>query len=40
MKEAKREIADISILIAKKIIKNNLDEKEQKEIANDILKKI
>ena len=40
VKEAKKEITDISILIAKKIIGNNLNEKEQKEIANDILSKI
>lgn len=40
VKEAKKEIADISIQIAKKIIGNNLNEKEQKGIADDILSKI
>ncbi len=38
--EAKKEIADISILIAKKIIGNSIDEKEQKKIVNDVLLKI
>jgi len=40
IKDAKREIADISILIASKIIGNNFNEKEQKEMASDILSKI
>ncbi|MCK5084439.1 MAG: F0F1 ATP synthase subunit B [Candidatus Pacebacteria bacterium] len=40
VKDAKKEIADISILIAKKIIGNNLNEKEQKKIADDVLRKI
>ncbi len=38
--EAKKEIADVSILIAKKIIGNSIDEKEQKKIVNDVLLKI
>lgn len=38
--EAKKEIADISILIAKKIIGNTINEKEQKKIVNDALLKI
>jgi len=38
--EAKKEIADISILIAKKIIGNSIDEKEQKKIVNEVLLKI
>ncbi len=38
--EAKREIADISILIAKKIIGDSINEKEQKKIVNDVLLKI
>lgn len=40
VQEAKKEIAEISIQIAKKIIKNNFDESKEKEAANDILTKI
>jgi F-type H+-transporting ATPase subunit b len=38
--EARREIADISILIAKKIIGSNIDENKQKEIVSGVLSKI
>ena len=40
VQEAKKEIAEISIQIAKKIIKNNFDESKEKEAANEILTKI
>ena len=40
VEEAKKEITDIAIQIAKKIVGNNLDGEKQKEIANDILRKI
>ncbi|MCK5491015.1 MAG: F0F1 ATP synthase subunit B [Candidatus Pacebacteria bacterium] len=38
--EAKKEIAEISIQIAKKIIGNNFDEGKEKDAVNDILVKI
>ncbi|MCK5413726.1 MAG: F0F1 ATP synthase subunit B [Candidatus Pacebacteria bacterium] len=38
--EAKKEIADISVQIAKKIIGNNFDENREKEAVSDILTKI
>ncbi|MBW6440599.1 F0F1 ATP synthase subunit B [Patescibacteria group bacterium] len=40
IKEAKQEIANISIQIAKKIIGNNFDEDKEKESVNEILAKI
>ncbi|MDF1498412.1 MAG: F0F1 ATP synthase subunit B [Patescibacteria group bacterium] len=40
IKEAKKEIADISILIASKIIGNNFNEKEQREMVNNMLSKL
>ncbi|MEA2098449.1 MAG: F0F1 ATP synthase subunit B [Patescibacteria group bacterium] len=40
VKEAKKEITDIAIQISRKIIGNNLDKEKQKEIADDILRKI
>ena len=38
--EAKKEIADVSILIAKKIIGKNIDENREKDLADDVLRKI
>ena len=38
--EAKKEIADISVQIAKKIIGNNFDANREKEAVNDVLTKI
>ncbi len=38
--EAKKEIADISVQIAKKIIGNNFDENKEKEAISDILSKV
>lgn len=40
VKEAKEEITDIAILIAEKIIKNNIDKNKQKDLADDVLRKI
>lgn len=39
VQEAKKEIADISIQIAGKIIGKNIDENKQKDLVNDVLKK-
>ena len=40
VQEAKKEIADISILIAKKIIGKNIDENKEKDLVDDVLKKV
>lgn len=38
--EAKKEIADVSILIAKKIIGKNIDENKEKDLIDNVLRKI
>ena len=40
VQEAKKEIADISILIAKKIIGKNIDENKEKDLVDDVLRKV
>ena len=40
IQEAKKEIADISIQIAGKIIGKNIDENKQKDLVDDVLKKV
>ncbi len=40
VQEAKKEIADVSILIAKKIIGKNIDENKEKDLVDDILRKV
>lgn len=40
IQEAKKQIADVSIRIAKKIIGENIDEQKQKDLVDDVLKKI
>ena len=40
VQEAKKEIADISILIAKKIIGKNIDEEKEKDLVDDVLRKV
>ena len=40
VQKAKQEIADVSVLIAKKIIGENIDESKQKDLVDDVLKKV
>ena len=40
VEEAKKEIADVSIQIAEKIISGNIDKDQQKELVDDVLKKV
>ena len=40
IQEAKKEIADISIQIARKVIGKNIDENKQKDLVDDVLKKV
>ena len=40
VEEAKKEIADVSVQIAEKIISGKIDKNEQKELIDDVLKKV
>jgi len=40
VQETKQEIADVSILIAKKIIGKNIDESKEKDLVDDVLRKV
>jgi F-type H+-transporting ATPase subunit b len=40
VQKAKKEIADISILIAEKIIERNIDESKEKDLVDNVLKKV